>query len=220
MLISWLMLGKPYPVTEKPIPGDPKSLLGKGCMKGFDSHYVITNKSTGYPCAYNIKPDYDEIVLFSKNQILPRYLVYYKATNSTNMDEYKLKYREAKCMVLWVDDKISFENREIVKLLQKRPKKTEVLVMKSSSEILAWLHKFRGFYTNRLCIITNTYRKGDGDDLAAEILVKSIRQNKKWTKIPIVVFCNNTSNVLYLRKTYKNITITNEVQDILKIDHS
>lgn len=73
------MMGKPYPVIESPV--DTDSILGKPCMQGYQSHYVVVkHKATNvfFPCRPDDTPDYDEVVVFSKNQILPRYLVYYK----------------------------------------------------------------------------------------------------------------------------------------------
>eukprot|EP00028_Trichosphaerium_sp_Am-I-7-wt_P003185 CAMPEP_0168519800 /NCGR_PEP_ID=MMETSP0405-20121227/7548_1 /TAXON_ID=498012 /ORGANISM="Trichosphaerium sp, Strain Am-I-7 wt" /LENGTH=302 /DNA_ID=CAMNT_0008540441 /DNA_START=150 /DNA_END=1058 /DNA_ORIENTATION=+ len=222
MLISWVMMGKPYPATEVPDPRDPNSLYGKGCKDGYDSHYAIVKKQGSarvcYPCKKHEKPDFDEIVVFSNKQILPRYLVYYQSTNTTNLKQLNIKYRDAKCLILWVDDNLSKENKNIVTLLKARPKKTEVLPMMSSSEVLAWLQQFKGYCNNRLRIITNRYRKGDGDENAAEHLVKSIiKQNKKWSKIPILVFCGNKSSVKYLKKKYKNVSVTDNPADVLAL---
>ena len=95
------MMGNIYPVTESPIPNDPNSLLGKpNPVEGYDSHYVIvkqpnnsknnsnSNNTTNdskqstnsvyFPCKPEETPDYDEIVVFSKSQILPRYIVHYE----------------------------------------------------------------------------------------------------------------------------------------------
>jgi hypothetical protein len=36
------------------------------------------------PCKPNEQPDYDEVVVFSKDQILPRYLIYYKIGDASS----------------------------------------------------------------------------------------------------------------------------------------
>src|SRR5690606_22482925 len=40
--------------------------------------YMANNSKVYFPCKTNQQPDYDEVVVFSKTQILPRYLIYYK----------------------------------------------------------------------------------------------------------------------------------------------
>jgi hypothetical protein len=42
IIISWLFAGNVYPVIEN--PDSENSLMGKALMKGYTSHYVITNK--------------------------------------------------------------------------------------------------------------------------------------------------------------------------------
>lgn len=89
MLISWVsnidevtrkvMMGSVYPVVERPT--ESNSLLGKPCVEGYNSHYAIVKQVSGkvyFPCKPHEKPDYDEVVVFSKAQILPRYIIYYR----------------------------------------------------------------------------------------------------------------------------------------------
>jgi hypothetical protein len=69
LILSWVLLGDAYPVTE--LPTDPQSLLGKGCEPGYDSHYACV-KEVGlmnfFPCRMDEPegPDYDEIVIFNR----------------------------------------------------------------------------------------------------------------------------------------------------------
>jgi len=71
-------------------------------------------ESTVYlPCKQNQTPDYDEVVVFSKKQILPRYLIYFtrnevskgiplkESDTSTNTD-IPLEIRDAHLVVLWI----------------------------------------------------------------------------------------------------------------------
>ena len=76
-------MGKPYPVTEH--PHKPNNLFAKPCVSGYDSHYVIVKKESGLNYIPfkpgdnpNEKLNYDEIVVFKKSQILPRYIIYYE----------------------------------------------------------------------------------------------------------------------------------------------
>lgn len=74
-------MGKPYPVTESPMDNEQNTLLGKPCKPGFNSHYAVVRRVSDMvylPCKPNESPDYDEVIVFSKAQVLPRYLVYYK----------------------------------------------------------------------------------------------------------------------------------------------
>jgi len=45
--LSWLLLGRVYPVIEP--PAGPGTLHGKPCISGFDSHYAVVNQD-GIPC--------------------------------------------------------------------------------------------------------------------------------------------------------------------------
>lgn len=42
LLLSWVLMGRVYPVTEKFL--GPDNLLGKPMKKGFDSHYILTKR--------------------------------------------------------------------------------------------------------------------------------------------------------------------------------
>ena len=89
LLLSWVLLGRVYPVIESPIaPADQplrerKDLHGKPCIEGYDSHYAIVDRYY-FPCHDDEEPMADEAVVFRPSQILPRYLMYYrKSATST-----------------------------------------------------------------------------------------------------------------------------------------
>src|SRR5689334_3166055 len=44
MLVSWVMMGKPYPVIESPTDPPDVSLLGKSCVPGYNSHYAVVKQ--------------------------------------------------------------------------------------------------------------------------------------------------------------------------------
>ena len=97
-LMSFVACGRPYPVTQR--PGSSESLEGKPCNaqspcsggKGHhDSHYVCVKYNGEYfPCPAREQPDYDEIVAFDSNAVLPVAAFEFKRRRRT---------------LLWLDDK-------------------------------------------------------------------------------------------------------------------
>jgi hypothetical protein len=94
ILMCYAALGRPYPVTQDPFPpplymqGPPaaSSPCGKACgaacgfsssggMDSHDSHYVTVKmhpKAGQYfPCPFRQQPDFDEILVFRQERILP-----------------------------------------------------------------------------------------------------------------------------------------------------
>ncbi len=87
LLLSWVSMREPYPVVnDVPHPGkgsDMKKLEGQGPYQNYNAHYIpvapIKPKNQNcmeyYPCYQNQVPAWDEIVVFSKNQTLPRFWI-------------------------------------------------------------------------------------------------------------------------------------------------
>ena len=89
ILMCYAALGRPYPVTQDPFPpplytiGPPaaSSLCGKACgaacggIESHDSHYVTVKMHPYahqyFPCPLRQQPDFDEIVVFKPERILP-----------------------------------------------------------------------------------------------------------------------------------------------------
>lgn len=71
LLLSWVLMGTTYPVTEEP-------LTLKNLVDGYDSHYAIVDAKFGRPIRPTDPPGYDEIVVFRKEQILPRYVIHFE----------------------------------------------------------------------------------------------------------------------------------------------
>lgn len=96
--MSFVACGRPYPVTQR--PGSSESLEGLPCNemapccggKGHhDSHYVCVKYNGEYfPCPAREQPDYDEIVAFDSNAVLPVAAFEFKRRRRT---------------LLWLDDK-------------------------------------------------------------------------------------------------------------------
>jgi hypothetical protein len=103
ILMCYTALGVTYPVTEMPFqPPDywrmsPSSLCGKPCCpdspcsnqgpNAHDSHYVTVklHPESGqfFPCPERQAPDFDEVVVFNANRILPAAYVSFKRRRCT-----------------------------------------------------------------------------------------------------------------------------------------
>jgi len=96
LILSWVLMGNAYPVIEKAtVKGDPNSLFGCSrkdgyvCVKDIDPSNP--NNLVYQPCNPLVDtPDYDEVVVFSKKQVLPRYLVYYSRIDAANNNVFSL----------------------------------------------------------------------------------------------------------------------------------
>jgi len=218
------MMGHPYPVIESPV--DKDNLLGKECKVGFNSHYVVVKKSTGmayFPCKPTETPDYDEIVVFSKNQILPRYLIYYNVVKSnvgTGVDTtvpVPLDIRDSIIIMLWVDDKLNGENKELHSRLLRLVHKLHIVVMTSTEELLVWLKNYGSDTIHKLKIVTNRYRELDGKEKAADDLISKVRSVSSWNQIPIAVYCSNPALIPHLHDPKKQLTVTNKATDIMTL---
>ena len=96
-LMSFVACGRPFPVTQH--PGIPLPLNGQPCNAEspccggtgrHDSHYVCVKAKGMYlPCPAREQPDYDEIVVFNPNAVLPVAAVEFKRRRRT---------------LLWLDD--------------------------------------------------------------------------------------------------------------------
>jgi hypothetical protein len=101
ILMNYVACGRPFPVTQ--LPGDPLPLTGKPCNEQspccggagrHDSHYVCV-KLQGpppgqfLPCPAREQPDYDEIVTYNPDAVLPMAAFEFKRRRRT---------------LLWVDD--------------------------------------------------------------------------------------------------------------------
>ena len=71
LLLSYVCVGRVYPVTEWPLKY-LSPIRGKNKpMKGFDSHFVIVHKigQGGYPCLPGMAIEGDELVVFRPEQV-------------------------------------------------------------------------------------------------------------------------------------------------------
>ena len=204
-----------YPVTES--TDSKKNLVGKSCKTGYDSHYVLVkNFDSSKPLDYqpcnpeeNI-PDYDEVVVFNKDQVLPRYLVYYSRL-SKKSSRATTKYNSH---ILWVDPNVH-NNKEIIDSLQE--KGIEITTFETSSSLRSWLSlNYQINRTTKFGVISNRTREGDGDECAGVRLFQWLRQKgSEYAHFPFLLFCGNPKLVEDLPKE-PNVFVTNDVSVLRK----
>ena len=162
----------------------------------------LGTKTTDYvPCnPEEVDPDYDEIVIFNPDQILPRYLVHYSCTT----------YSPTKRHVLWVHSQTDGE--DFSKLKQKIEKKATVFTFSTSSELMTWLGCSSTGTDIR--IISNRFQEGDGEESAGVRLCQWLQKEQKWSKIPFMLFCEDPSLVKDLPKE-DHIHLTKNGKDLV-----
>jgi hypothetical protein len=109
VLMCVAALGQPYPVTENPFDSR-ESLLGRSCgdrcggTDTHDSHYVVVKQDINgkfVPCPDRQEPEYDELVVFKPERILP--------TASVN-------FCRRRKTLLWLDDDPNSDSNVRVRL--------------------------------------------------------------------------------------------------------
>jgi len=133
LLGCWVLMGKIFPVCEDPFKTG--NLHGQPLSQGYDSHFTVINKNK-IPCKPGDDVDADELVLFSKEQALPRYLVYYKRIRR-NIQNFPLKLDTP--TLLWVDSSpTSYENEGFLSSIKIMTPEVAVLQMTSTTQLHAW----------------------------------------------------------------------------------
>jgi len=202
LILSWVIMGNPYPVTEK------DKLLGQPCVEGYDSHYVLVKKKSTkenlldyYPCKYGETPDYDEIVIFNNNQILPRYLIYY---NQTELNE---TYR----IIIWVDPN-PHHNHKIISKIEKN--NIKVVTFPNSYSMKHWLKEKDPETLKDIRVISNRFREGDGEESAGVRLCSWFKdENSEWKHVPFMIYCGKHKLVCDLPK-YESVFLANEEVEV------
>ncbi len=80
-MLAWVSMRDPFPVVGDTEHKDMQTLRGKGAYKDYNAHYIpITSRnpedlyeSYYYPSKAEESPHCDEIVVFQKNQAMPRF---------------------------------------------------------------------------------------------------------------------------------------------------
>lgn len=141
LLFSWVLMGRAYPVTQSPSSKD--SLVGKSCVEGYNSHYVLVRGHGLNKVPAPHDPEYDEIVVFSKNQILPRCIFHYSIRPGSLKTgvPIPLALRDASVVVLWVSETEDFEMNE--KLKSRYGDQIHVVVVSSTFELILWIKDYQ-----------------------------------------------------------------------------
>jgi len=145
VLMSWVLVGRPYPVTQQAVPNSEGSLYGKTCAHGspcrtvsasglerHDSHYAVVRRDANgdfQPCPSDEEPEGDEIVIpfsdpigQSQARILPSVIVYFRRRRRT---------------LLWVDDNQS-NNRDIIRAVRQY-REVDIVTVESVAAAEEWL---------------------------------------------------------------------------------
>jgi hypothetical protein len=230
LLHKFNVQGNVYPVIEKADKNSAQSLYGKPCKEGFDSHYVLVkdkqpqNKmSLDYqPCDPSVDvPDYDEVVVFNRDQVLPRYLVYYSRISENNTQNNVQQYStQKKVHLLWVDP------NDISKTIAKLQAENIVVSQFSDSKaLMKFLENVQSknpdidqlFSDTYFKIASNRYRAGDGDEVAGIRLLQSLRQDgNPWKKTPFILFCGSVKAVKPEFPVDVDIFLTDKEQKFIK----
>eukprot|EP00727_Mastigamoeba_balamuthi_P001066 m51a1_g10957 hypothetical protein (1066) ;mRNA; r:208994-212991 len=195
LLASWILLGRVYPVTEAANAFDPASMLGAPLREGYDSHFtVLPNKN---------RVVQDEIVVFSKSQILPRYIFHFR--------------EKAQCTAIPDMDLQDFKAE--VRLIVAEISRTQSIVVKavtSSEEMRVWLQNYGDDVSRKLRIVTNSCRPDDGGDGAAERVVHITRDELK-LDLPILIYNRTTEKEeqLMLLRRLRSVYVTTDPLQLL-----
>jgi len=176
---------------------------------------------------------YDELVVFKKQQSLPRYLIKFKVTGSDDNDNdnstssgndgdwssMDLSWRDCKKLILWVDPNIQ-TSRSLSKLWEKNLS-TFTISFLSQSALSSWLDAFGSKLLGKLKIISNRYRAKDGGERAPDNLKKFLRGDKRWRKIPLCFYCGNVDKVRHLKGRLTFVTnLSSDLEKWVKEDPS
>lgn len=179
-----------------------------GLKAGYHSHYTVVKKVAHIPCKPSEKHliEYDEVVVFQKRQILPRYLIFFERTSAPSSPsavgmppphnaavEYQrddtrnlASHVHAKLTILWVDPRLTGENEAMLYKMQKEMESSsrEVVVLVSSDELRVWLRAhwkgcLKGGKKGEVRVITNRTRVNDGGESAGEELLSWLRTSEE-----------------------------------------
>jgi len=152
------------------------------------------------PCNLEEIPDFDEIVIFNPDQILPRYLCYYEnvpIVPTTNK------------IVAWVT--VNTDYVEQIKAIQAAG--TQVKLLNSSNELMSWLET-QDLSVLNLRIISDQIREGDGEEAAGERLCRLIKTSDTYKHIPFLIFCKILSAVPVKSSDRKGIWVTASLSSV------
>lgn len=227
--LSWILPGRVYPVIE-PIKG-PTTLHGQPCVPGFDSHYVLTNKTS--PVRLGEKPVGDELVVFSSEQVYPRYLVFLTRAQSIRtlfgeIEGTGFGVLPPGPVLIWVDD-MRPDALEKIKAAQGRlpeTRRVNLYHFSSTGEALSWIAKHLEPLRARaklgqVRIATNSWRSAEVEVMAGKRLYQLIRGSpifKEFNETPFLVYCGDQETSGFTEEDQKDrlLKITDKFQEAYK----
>lgn len=149
------------------------------------------------------------MVVFSKNQILPRYIIYYRQCAPVSMPAVIVPSGSRPQHVLWVDDNLHGETKSTITVLRNRMPNICHVHVTSTHELVVWLSTHENLLANRhrevLRVVTCRYRERDGGAQAAEKLIDTLRSDAKTRHLKVLLYCGNRKDVAILddKKQYE-----------------
>ena len=168
-------------------------------------------------------------------QILPRYIVHFDDLNDSSLSSAAAAAASSPStsapsltdyVVMWIDPDHSRYNASVVQLMKAATDlRLEVVQVSSSAEARSWLLRdaatVRGLIAaDRLRVITNRYRKDDGDELAGVQWIDWMRakQQQQYHSVPVMLFCSQEgySRVSGSHNPGKRVIVTASEQEAIR----
>jgi len=187
LMLSFILMGRTYPVTEPcSLPFD-QNLVGKPCVPGYDSHYALVSgpSSVMLPISSPTeRPTADEIVVFNPCQILPRYIVYSSRRSLVPAPT-------GRNTVLWVAAaSMPAELQQWIAMHNL----AEVREFQSRRQLEAWMRRYSQVLAplvpHRIRIITQSVLDDATNERGGEILIQHFKSSAEWSRIPIALACS------------------------------
>lgn len=151
------------------------------------------------------------MVVFSKNQILPRYIIYYRQRESDLNSPLTLTSPTHRRHVIWVDDNLHGETRATLSVLRTQHPSISHTHVTSTHELVVWLSTHEELLTNNqerdaVRVVTCRYRERDGGAQAAERLIDTLKGDSKTRHVKVLIYCGNPKEVSGLedKKQYES----------------
>jgi hypothetical protein len=131
------------------------------CKQGYDSHYALVRQVSGLiymPVKPGEMPEYDELVVFKKEQILPRYIYYYRSVSSPNSDA----QQSAQLMhTLWLESAPSASTLRMLHVLKDKYPNVRVIQIGSVDELTVWLYNRPELAERQVRVVCGTDTTGE-----------------------------------------------------------
>eukprot|EP01128_Nolandella_sp_AFSM9_P000950 TRINITY_DN11075_c0_g1_i1.p1 TRINITY_DN11075_c0_g1~~TRINITY_DN11075_c0_g1_i1.p1 ORF type:complete len:698 (-),score=113.49 TRINITY_DN11075_c0_g1_i1:159-2123(-) len=134
-----------------------------------------------------------------------------------NTAETAVTAQDATQIILWVNEKISGENKLTIEFIHTRFPTILILPITSTLALLQWMDKFaseKPRLVKKVKIVTNRYRALDGQEKAASNLIKMVRKRGLKT-LPILIYCGNVDAKVKALAKKPHVHATDNVKQVL-----